>query len=285
MAPVAIVLFGGLVLTLGAALIVYRWGWPAAGAMALLASVSLFVPEFDIGKAGLFAPILVGFAAGHTIRTGKTITWYLVAASLLLSLLFSGQFYYQTGIQGADVLGQLKAQFEQTIRGSDAPEDLRDAMIVQFNGWVDGTGREIIPFLFFMNGLVFAALAFPFLGLLFRRMSGAQVRGLEFFRLHDYAIFALIVGWGAVLLFGGGPLRSAGLNIALAASVLYLVQALGVVKFLLVKRGLPAFLLPLILAITLIAGFAVLGFVLVLLAGLGALDFWADFRKLEKQTT
>ncbi len=276
------VLIGGLFISIGSAVVLYRGGRAAIGGLAVITALFLFLPGFDIDKLGLLAPLCVGIPGGLAFRKGKSLAWYILAASAAMTFLFSGQFYYQTEIGHIDVLGGLKTQFEQTLRGSDAPDDMKEAMMESFRMWVDGTGKQIIPFLFFMNGLLFAALALPFMSMLFRRLGGAPLRGLEYFRLHDYAIFALIAGWGAVLLFDGVA-GAAGLNLALCASVLYFVQALGVVKFLLMKRGMPGYLLPVLMAVTLVSGILVFSFILVMLAGLGALDFWADFRKLEKK--
>ena len=107
------------------------------------------------------------------------------------------------------------------------------------------------------------------------------------FRLNDYFIFVLIAGLAAFrsqLLIDKSNysvLYSAGLNIALVAALLYFMQALGVVKFFMIKRGVPGYVLPLAAA-----GMLIHGHVrsrcscLIMLAGVGALDVWADFRKL-----
>jgi len=63
--------------------------------------------------------------------------------------------------------------------------------------------------------------------------------------------------------------------------VLYLMQAIGIAKFLLARKGLPRFLLPIGLLAVLFFGVEAALFVSIILASLGALDFWADFRKLE----
>jgi hypothetical protein len=46
------------------------------------------------------------------------------------------------------------------------------------------------------------------------------------------------------------------------------------------KKGLPRYLLPLLIITIVFLGVEVLVFTSVMLAGLGTLDFWVDFRRL-----
>ena len=71
-----------------------------------------------------------------------------------------------------------------------------------------------------------------------------------------------------------------GLNIALIFSVLYLIQSVGVIRFFFRKKGLPQFLIPLSFFIILFLGSNFILFFFIILIGVGAIDFWADFRKL-----
>jgi hypothetical protein len=124
--------------------------------------------------------------------------------------------------------------------------------------------------------------------LLFIRIFGpVKTKGLEFFRLNDYAIFILIGGWLSFLLLDKSEheiLYLAGLNIGLIVSALYLVQALGVVRFLLMKKNKPGHILTLALILTFILSIEVFVFIIILLTGFGTLDLWADFRKLNAES-
>jgi len=107
--------------------------------------------------------------------------------------------------------------------------------------------------------------------------------GLEFFQLHDYFIYALILGWLAVLLVDKSEyaiIYITGLNIALIFSILYLIQSLGIVKYFLIQKGLPLFIIPVTLITILFLGLKVTLFISIILSSVGAIDFWADFRKL-----
>ncbi len=70
------------------------------------------------------------------------------------------------------------------------------------------------------------------------------------------------------------------LNMGLITALFYLVQAMGVIKFFLMKRNMPRYLLPVMFLFLLLTGLQILPFFLIILAGFGTLDLWADFRKL-----
>ena len=100
-------------------------------------------------------------------------------------------------------------------------------------------------------------------------------------------IFLLIAGWGIFMLLDKTlhPLISiVALNIALAASTLYIIQALGIIKFFLIKKGLRVIILPLTVITLMILGPNVLMFAMIILIGIGTLDMWGDYRKLNPET-
>ena len=74
------------------------------------------------------------------------------------------------------------------------------------------------------------------------------------------------------------------MNIALIASVFYFIQAIGVIKFYILKKGWPTYTLPMMFMMILVLGGGGIVFFSVLLAGFGSLDLWADFRKLNIST-
>jgi hypothetical protein len=128
-----------------------------------------------------------------------------------------------------------------------------------------------------------ASFSFLLMKKIFMKKQGEGVRSLELFRLNDYFIFSLIAGWGIFLLLDKNQfpvITVMALNIALAASVLYIIQALGIIKFFIIKKGMPVIMLPLVILTLLILGPSILVFSMILLIGLGTLDLWGDFRKL-----
>jgi len=96
-------------------------------------------------------------------------------------------------------------------------------------------------------------------------------------------LFILIGGWLIVLLVQSQQYSYVylpALNIALIMSVFYIIQGTGILKFIFMSRGWPSFILPIIFLVSLLLGPAVILFVLMLLLGLGSVDFWMDFRKI-----
>ena len=73
------------------------------------------------------------------------------------------------------------------------------------------------------------------------------------------------------------------LNVALAASALYIIQAFGIIKFFIIKKGMPVFLFPLMIITLLLLGPSIIMFAMIVLIGIGALDLWGDFRKLNPE--
>jgi hypothetical protein len=228
------------------------------------------------------APFLLGGVGGYTFKNGKSFEFYILTSSIALSILITGFFYYLAYYQNVDFIGMMRGELVRVMEMGGAPDDIKRQFIAEF----DASRNDIIarvPFSSFLNSLLISALGFMMMGRFLSRTARAgAVAGLEFFRLNEYVIFVLIGGLAAYLLIDKSEyliLHSAGLNIALSAALLYFVQALGLIKFFLKKRGLPGYFLPLGLTVMLIMGLWMALFLFIMLAGFGALDVWADFRK------
>ena len=77
-------------------------------------------------------------------------------------------------------------------------------------------------------------------------------------------------------------LHTVSLNALLITSMLYFIQALGVIKFFLSRRGLPVIIIPGVLFLIVFLGIPAAVLTGILLTGMGVLDMWVDFRKLTK---
>ena len=279
----------GVIALLGSAYAVYRWGWIAVALFFAIIGIAFLIPKFSIEYLNFLSPFIIGITGGYTFKKGKTLTFYMVTAAVALAVLLTGQYYYKAVVEKVDLIDEIKKMGERTFNELGTTDEVRAAAVRDFNGMIEGIGRQILPFLFFLNSLFYSALGFVLMPIFFRRFpESVPVKGLEYFRMRDYVIFILILGWGSVLLIDRTrfPMVSLiGLNLALTSSVLYFIQALGVIKYMLVRRGLPTYILPLAFLIMTVLGVGAMGFSLVMLIGLGTLDLWADFRKLEKNTT
>ena len=270
----------GIVIIISTAYLFYRWNWKALVVFIPVMAVPLISGGYDREIPSILTPVVLGALGGYVFRSGRSLKFFLLSSTLGLTLLFSGNFYYLRYHEKIDILEDSKKIMLALMKNYQVPDEKINAISVDYEKFMAIAG-DLVPFSSFVYSLILASLAFMILRLFFSRF-GAFVGGLEHFRLNDYVIFSLIAGWGIFLLTDKSrlmPLYLAGLNAALIASFFYLIQALGVIKFFIMKKGLPPVMIFVIFGILAFSGMEVMIFVLILLTGFGALDMWADFRK------
>ena len=267
----------------GSAFMYYRLEWKALLIFAVLIAAALFATGRSLDAPLMIAPFLLGGIGGYAFKNGKSFGFFLLTTSLPLAVLFAGSFYYLMIYQNVDFIGMLRGEMDKFMNAAGAPDDIRGQMLSEF----DASREDImarVPFSAFLNSVVLSGLGYVIIKRFFFRVSRVSAGpGLESFRLNEYFIFVLIAGLAAYLLIDKSDysvLHSGGLNVALMAALLYFVQALGLIKYLLLRRGLPGYILPLGLSVVLITGIWMALFLFVFLAGVGALDVWADFRTM-----
>ncbi len=278
----------GIAILLGSSLLTYKFYWKGC---LVLAPLPFFMAFFFGLESDIFSTILsfalMGAVGGITLRLRKTLQFFLLISTLVLTGLFTANYYFLKHVRNIDQLVLTRSSYMEKIDSLSLPEknkkELKEQLELSFKGDIV---RDQIAFSFFLNYLIFSAFFFLlvkwFIG---RYQSGGYEppKGLESFRLHDYFIYTIIIGWAVVLLVDKksyGPVYTAGLNLALVFTTLYFVQALGILKFFLLKWKVPVFILPVSLLMLITAGKPLFLFVAVTLSGVGAIDFWADFRKL-----
>jgi hypothetical protein len=191
-----------------------------------------------------------------------------------------------------------KNTFIESLNQNKIPDNERNQMIQRINEAVSIV-EYIVPFAYFIDALIFSLLGFYFFKFVFYKQrkdpeAGSAAKndsleelnfnGIEIFKVPEYSIFIFIAAWFVVLLVDRSKndyLYLAGLNIALILSSYYLIQAFGIIKFILHKRRMPFSLLPAAILLFLFFGIEYFIFILIILSSIGAIDFWADFRKLE----
>lgn len=270
-----------------ASLLFYKWGWRSVGVMIPLAMPGVLLYRLSIEYfPALIAATAIGVLAGYSMREKRSFQFYLVSASLAVGLILSVNYYTLKLGKGIDLMEESRTQFMEYINRAEIPEEKK----LELRSSFDAAGvliRAVVPFSYFLNGLLFAAIAYAvarfFLKLFADRDAGCG-RGIEYFRLNDYLIYALIAGWLGVMLIDAvrfSWLHTISLNIALIFTVLYVIQAWGIAKFFIMKKGFSFTLVAgVLIGIVLLFNEALI-FILVIMASIGAIDFWADFRKLE----
>jgi len=283
-------------------MIFLRWGWLSLGLFAPIAVIPVIWGGYSDGLTLFITPLAIGSVAGWILKKGMALDRFLITSVLLFSFLFTAEYHTIRNFRDYDMLKvardnailvldksekELDKIFDQYKTSEKDRKVLRGefkntvAMLKQ-NKWLQ-LFRDMLPFISFLYALLTASLSFFLIRKFFSKNFSVRSKALEYFRLNDYAIFALISGWAGVIFLDKAAypvLSIVSLNTALISSVLYIVQALGVVKFKMLMRGWPMYILPLAVFTTFFLGSSAVIFITIILTGIGTLDLWADFRKL-----
>ena len=237
--------------------------------------------------------IIIVASAVFTFRNKKNLRFFIFVSSLSITLICTFYYYYLKNIESIDALLTHKETIIDilTMNAGSDPDKL------QIRQMVNETIDLLVPFIYFLDAFIYSFIGFYVIKYLYNKIntpkedkSGNEQMvpdGIERFKVMDYLIFLFIVGWSVVLLVDRSKnysLYMAGLNVSLILSSFYLIQAIGIIKFLMKKKGIPLTLLPAVILLLLFFGMEYFVFFLIILSSIGAFDFWADFRKLGLDT-
>ena len=279
------VLPAGLLLLAGSLFAARRWGFLAlAGVIPAFAVIAYLTALFHDSFVFLASSLIIGSCTGLLFAGKFSLQRFLITASLLCAAASYGDYTFQSRVMHQNYLEQSKNQAIEYVRAS-AVTDAEKAALLEWMDQAIPLVQRILPFYYFLTGLFWASCSYLFFSLIFRRRlkgAPASAAGIEIFRLSDYLIFVLIASIAAVLAAGHERriVYVTALNALLILATLYVIQAFGVIKFFLMKKRLPLALLPLTVILVPLLGIEATVFAAMLLAGCGALDLWADFRKL-----
>jgi hypothetical protein len=295
----------GVILTISSAFIFYKWGWVSLALFAPAALIPVVLSGYEGGLSLYTLPLITGTAGGYCFRKSSGLDFFITVSAILFAVVFTADYYILKAVRGYDFIETGKTQvvqFMEQSRGEmdnvfnqyKTPEENRKKLredfdtsiqMIQDRKWIQ-LAKDMIPFTAFIYSVFVTGFSFLLMKKIFMKRPGKDVRSLELFRLNDYFIFSLIAGWGLIMMLDKTKypaITVPALNVALAASVLYIIQALGIVKFFIIKKGMPVILLPLMILLILILGPSVTMFVMIVLIGIGTLDLWGDFRKLKPE--
>ena len=280
-----LILPAGLLLLAGSLFAARRWGLRAlAGVIPAFAAAAYMTALFHDAFVFLASSLIIGTCTGFLFSGKLSLQRFLITASLLCASVSYGDYAFQSRVMHQDYLELSKTQAIEYVKASAVTDAEKTALLE----WMDQAiplVRRILPFYYFLSGLFWASCSYLFFSLIFRRRYMGvtpPAAGIEMFRLSDYLIFVLIASIAAVLATGHEKriVYVTALNALLILATLYVIQAFGVIKFFLMKKHLPLALLPLTVILIPLLGIEAAVFAAMLLAGCGALDLWADFRKL-----
>jgi hypothetical protein len=309
---IVISLLAGLVLLAFTALLFYRLSLGLFHIAVLFAG--LFILNFIPGDDSLYliiSFIIIGASAGYSIRQKKNLLFFVLAASLSIAFIFTFNHYYLKNYKNTDILQNSKSGILSLLEGNEVPESEKQQIVQKVDESLEII-KQIIPFAYFMNSLLLSFFSLYFLKIIFFKfikqydkketkeaieksdnLTGvnaiwAETFKLETFKIKEHSIFIFIAGWLVVLLVDRNSndfLYLSGLNIALILSSIYLIQAIGIIKYLFIKKNVPFIVIPISFFLFLFFGVEYFLFVLIVLSGIGIIDFWADFRKLNDAGT
>lgn len=247
-----------------------------------------------------FVPMFIGAVGGIIFHSQKSVQIYLIVTVLTLTTLMSGLYHYQKAYKSFDELIFMRKQVISALneskkilktRSAKATKDQQKEALAIFDDQIekvenDSNFRLIVnlhPLIRFLYYLFLSGLSYGIMRLFFRRIKDFKnIPGLEDFQLNEYVIFGLIIGIAAIVysiqiekynwLFYGA------VNVTVMITSLYTLQGIGLAKYFLIKRGLPLQLLVFFLVVISLVP-EIFIFNMILLAGLGSLDVWANFRK------
>jgi uncharacterized protein YybS (DUF2232 family) len=288
MPALALTISGGMTLLILGAFSCNKWGFRSFFVIvpALIASLFFASAHFDIFSFLILA-LVIGSITGFSFRFAKSLQFLLLLSSVLVFLISYAHYYYMYGSRNIDIIGETKTQLTEMIR-STATSTVEADKSIDFLNQSVSILKKIMPYYYFLNGMFMTMIGYLILRMvLFRERFGYSIQGIEKFKLNDFLIFILIAGIGAVAFSvkKNNFVFWIAMNVLLTVGTLYVVQAFGIIKHLLLKKKLPTIILPTIIVIALFMGMYVSVVTAFILAGIGVLDLWADFRGFTAKPT
>ncbi|HEY1406732.1 MAG TPA: DUF2232 domain-containing protein [Spirochaetota bacterium] len=280
----ALMIPGGLALLFAGAFACRRWGYYAlAGALPLLGAIIAASLAYHDLLTFLAAALIIGCVSGCTFKYGRSMQYLIIASSCAIALVGAGHYYYLLFAKKIDIVVEARQQARTMIANaslSSPDQELKEGLVDDFFGMV----KKAFPFYYVCVGAVWTFFGFIIVRFPFRK-GMMLLRGIDQFRLNDYCIIPLIASIGvyAVTMTKHSAAHIVALNLLLILSFFYLIQGLGIVKYFLLRKGIPTMLLPATALLVLIVGWEATVVSSICFAGFGALDLWADFRGFTKK--
>jgi hypothetical protein len=254
----------------------------------VLASATLLLSG-RYGVQRLLLPVLLlAFLLWRLVDPGVAVT---PLAGLIAGLQVGRKKGYGQTVAAAALPGALHGLLLLVAQEIPAREELADQLLRQLHGMgvqlpedadlqrsLATTVVRLNPSVAYLSGLLTVVLGYQVGGIAGRRLQLSVPPALPFRKWRPWAslIWVLIAGL-ALQLLGGGAVADVALNLVVVMAVLYAIQGLAVVRFFAQRWGIPALVEVLAyLLLALVAGVAPF-----LLAALGLLDTWFDWRRLD----
>lgn len=281
-------IFAGVFTPLPTLLVYYRWGSPWAfgvpGGAAIFGYVLLAFLNLSQSLPYLLEMLLLGLLLGLGMRRNWSLERTVGTASLFVFALGTLVFLLTSGVGDEGSGMQMERDLRETL-----------ALILQQYGAaspdkqvVEEAFQKMLPFLLKLlpGAALSSTLMACWLNLVVARRY-CRIHQLPMpawqewrqWKAPDFMVWIVIAG-GVALLLPFGSLKIPGLNVLMAAGVIYLFQGLAIVGFYFERWKLPRVIRAVLYAVILVQQFFTLGAML-----MGLFDIWIDFRRLSRETT
>jgi len=257
-----------------------------------LLPLSVLMIYFSIGYIDILvinlSALAIGSITGFAYRSKRSVQFIVLTSVFLVFGIFAADYLYETNYMGASLANEAETAV-QSFLDSGRIDDKQKAEFAEQYKFVMEIMKDLVPFMIFVSALMISFAGFSILDLIFKRILKAEnsIKGIENFKVNEWLVFVVIFSIALIVFDKEGnfyPAKTVGKNILLVMTVVYFIQSLGIIKFVLMKKRIPVFIMPLFLLGMAIFSFQVFGFVVMFLAGIGLLDIWADFRKFSPES-
>ncbi|MBP9022350.1 MAG: DUF2232 domain-containing protein [Spirochaetes bacterium] len=257
-----------------------------------LLPLSVLMIYFSIGYIDILvinlSALAIGSITGFAYRSKRSVQFIVLTSVFLVFGIFAADYLYETNYMGASLANEAETAV-QSFLDSGRIDDKQKAEFAEQYKFVMEIMKDLVPFMIFVSALMISFAGFSILDLIFKRILKAEnsIKGIENFKVNEWLVFVVIFSIALIVFDKEGnfyPAKTVGKNILLVMTVVYFIQSLGILKFVLMKKRIPVFIMPLFLLGMAIFIFQVFCFVVMFLAGIGLLDIWADFRKFSPES-
>ncbi|HOF34693.1 MAG TPA: DUF2232 domain-containing protein [Spirochaetota bacterium] len=220
-----------------------------------LLPLSVLMIYFSIGYIDILvinlSALAIGSITGFAYRSKRSVQFIVLTSVFLVFGIFAADYLYETNYMGASLSNEAETAV-QSVLDSGKLDDKQKAKLTEDYKFVMEIMKDSTPFMIFLSALMISFAGFSILDLIFKRIMKAEnfIKGIENFKINEWLVFLVIISIGLIVFDNGGkfyPAKTVGKNILLVLTVVYFIQSLGIIKFVLMKKRIPVFIMPLFL--------------------------------------
>ena len=225
----------------------------------------------------VIAGAVFGYVAQHF-----SFQRYITVSALVLWAALIVVYYMQYYMQGIDVVADNYNVIRQMVESSALGAAEKSLMLQQLENFVP-TMRKLIPFSNFFSSVLISLFLYVLIYPIFVRFKFLNISDSTFslFRIYEWFVFLFIASWAIVLFVDSSKILWAiALNIGLILCVVYTIQGLSILSYYFERKQWPRLYAILALVVAMLLGVQAFFFIVIMVMGLGIIDFWMNFRNI-----